>query len=71
MLKHAEMKKLSLGIASLVVAISTLLANGGAWQTGVPGTGKQKKTSAAIDLKTTAESRLRSFLVIAHDLREN
>ena len=27
------MKKLSLGTASLVVGISTLLANGGAWQT--------------------------------------
>src|SRR6266478_9970202 len=33
------MKKLSLGMASLVVGISTLLANGGAWQAGVPGTG--------------------------------
>ena len=33
------MKKLSLGFASSVVGISTLLANGGAWQTGVPGTG--------------------------------
>lgn len=39
MLKHAEMKKLSLGIAALIVGTSTLLANGGAWQTGVPGTG--------------------------------
>jgi hypothetical protein len=36
-LKHTEMKKLSLAFASLV-GISTLLANGGAWQTGVPGT---------------------------------
>lgn len=33
------MKKLSLGLASLVVGINTLLANGGAWQTGVPATG--------------------------------
>jgi hypothetical protein len=33
------MKKLSLGMASVAVGISTLLANGGAWQTGVPGTG--------------------------------
>jgi hypothetical protein len=52
-LKHAEMKKLSLGTASLVVGISTLLANGGAWQTGVPGTGnasaKNRKTDVTIE----------------------
>jgi len=44
-LKHAEMKKLSLGAAWLVVGISTLLANGGAWQTGVPGTGSASATN--------------------------
>jgi hypothetical protein len=33
------MKKLLLGIASLVAGAASLLANGGAWQTGVPGTG--------------------------------
>jgi hypothetical protein len=49
-LKHAEMKKLSFGLASLVVGISTLLANGGAWQTGVPGTGT---ATASADGKTT------------------
>jgi hypothetical protein len=55
MLKHADMKKLSLGLASLVVGISTLLANGGAWQTGVPGTGsasssnQNHKTEVAIE----------------------
>src|SRR5215469_14490714 len=38
-LKRAAMKNLLLGIASLVVGASGLLANGGAWQTGVPGTG--------------------------------
>src|SRR5213080_1940097 len=54
-LEHAEMKKLSLGIASLFIGISTLLANGGAWQTGVPGTGsaspsdKSRKTDVAIE----------------------
>jgi hypothetical protein len=54
-LKHAEMKKLSLGLASLVVGISTLLANGGAWQTGVPGTGsasasnQNRKTDVTIE----------------------
>jgi hypothetical protein len=52
-LKHAEMKKLSLGAAWLVVGISTLLANGGAWQTGVPGTGsasaKNRKTDVTIE----------------------
>ncbi len=53
MLKHAEMKKLSLGTACLIVGISTLLANGGAWQTGVPGTGsasaKNRKTDVTIE----------------------
>ncbi len=39
------MKKLSLGAAWLVVGISTLLANGGAWQTGVPGTGSASATN--------------------------
>jgi hypothetical protein len=47
------MKKLSFGLASLVVGISTLLANGGAWQTGVPGTGsasaKNRKTDVTIE----------------------
>lgn len=50
MLKHAAMKKMSLGLASLVVGISTLFANGGAWQTGVPGTGT---ATASRDGKTT------------------
>ena len=54
-LKHAAMKKLALGTMSLVVGISTLLANGGAWQTGVPGTGsasasnKNRKTDVTIE----------------------
>ncbi|HEU5247634.1 MAG TPA: hypothetical protein VFU09_11130 [Candidatus Udaeobacter sp.] len=39
MLKHAEMKKLLIGMASLFIGASGLFANGGAWQTGVPGTG--------------------------------
>jgi hypothetical protein len=33
------MKKLLVGIASLVAGAASVLANGGAWQTGVPGTG--------------------------------
>src|SRR5438093_24824 len=54
-LKHANMKKLSLGLALLIAGISTLLANGGAWQTGVPGTGsasasnQNRKTEVAIE----------------------
>jgi hypothetical protein len=54
-LKTCAMKKISLAIASLVVGISTLLANGGAWQTGVPGTGsasatnQNRKTDVTID----------------------
>ncbi len=55
MLKQAAMKKLSLGMVSLAVGISTVLANGGAWQTGVPGTGsasastQNRKTDVAIE----------------------
>ena len=49
------MKNLLLCIASFVVGTSTLLANGGAWQTGVPGTGsasasnKGQKTDVTIE----------------------
>ncbi len=39
MLRNAEMKKTSLAIASLLVGTCTVFANGGASQTGVPGTG--------------------------------
>jgi hypothetical protein len=39
MLKRSKMKKLLLGMVSLVVGTGALFANGGAWQTGVPGTG--------------------------------
>src|SRR5436190_6339710 len=52
------MKKLSLGAASLVVGISTLFANGGAWQTGVPATGsasasnRNHKTDVTIENET-------------------
>jgi hypothetical protein len=54
-LKHAEMKKLSLGLASLVVGINTLLANGGAWQTGVPGTGSASATNQNRKTNVTIE----------------
>jgi hypothetical protein len=69
------MKKLSLAFASLV-GISTLLANGGAWQTGVPGTDSasaisRKNLQQPLTWRRRPESRTRSFLVIAHDLREN
>jgi hypothetical protein len=52
------MKNLLVGLASLVVGISTLFANGGAWQTGVPGTGTAtsspggKSTNVAIESET-------------------
>src|SRR5438093_12385910 len=54
-LKHANMKKLSLGLALLIAGTSTHLSNGGAWQTGVPGTGsasaseKSRKTDVTIE----------------------
>src|SRR5207248_349122 len=37
--RNGGMKNLLLAMGSLVVGTYTLLANGGAWQTGVPGTG--------------------------------
>src|SRR5438093_11482906 len=52
------MKNLLLRIAPFVVGTSTLLANGGAWQTGVPGTGsasatnKDRHTDVAIENET-------------------
>ena len=52
------MKNLLLWIASFVVGTTTLLANGGAWQTGVPGTGsgsasnKGQKTDVTIENET-------------------
>ena len=52
------MKKLLVAAGSLVVATYTLLANGGAWQTGVPGTGsasasnKGRKTDVTIENET-------------------
>src|SRR5437667_6637806 len=54
-LKHANMKKLSLGLALLIAGISTLLVNGGYWQDGVPGSGsssasnQNRKTEVAIE----------------------
>jgi hypothetical protein len=47
-----------LGIVSLVVGSSTVFANGGAWQTGVPGTGsasasnQNRKTDVTIENET-------------------
>jgi hypothetical protein len=52
------MKELLLGMAFLFVGTSGLLANGGAWQTGVPGTGsasasnQNRKTDVTIEDET-------------------
>jgi Bacterial capsule synthesis protein PGA_cap len=54
-LEHAEMRKLSLGFASFVAGISTLLANGGAWQTGVPGIGSAGATNQNHKTDVTTE----------------
>jgi hypothetical protein len=57
-LKNASVKRLLLVIALLVAGTYTLLANGGAWQTGVPGTGsasaskKSQKTDVSIEGET-------------------
>jgi hypothetical protein len=55
MLTSAEMKKLLLGIASLVVGASALLANGGAWETGVPGTGSASASDQNHKTEVTIE----------------
>jgi hypothetical protein len=54
-LKQAEMKKLSLGMASFVVGASALFANGGAWQTGVPGTGSASASNKSGQTDVTIE----------------
>jgi hypothetical protein len=54
-LKHAEMKKLSIGTASLFVGTALLLANGGAWQTGVPGTGSASASNQNRKTEVTIE----------------
>jgi hypothetical protein len=55
MLTSAAMKKLLLGIASVVVGTSALLANGGAWQTGVPGTGSASASDQNHKTEVTIE----------------
>ncbi len=50
------MKKISLAIAPLFVGISTLFANGGAWQTGVPGTGSASATNQNHKTDVTIEN---------------
>lgn len=58
MLKHAEMRHLLIGIASLFIGASGLFANGGASQTGVRGTGsasastKQQHSNVTIENET-------------------
>src|SRR4029077_185762 len=58
MLRIADMKRLLLAMGSLVIGTSILLANGGAWQSGVPGTGsasastKRQHTDVAIGNET-------------------
>jgi hypothetical protein len=57
-LKGAEMKTLLLGFASIFFLVSTVFANGGAWQTGVPATGsasasnRNRKTDITIEDET-------------------
>jgi hypothetical protein len=56
MLKHSEMKKLLLGMTSLVVGTGALFANGGAWQTGVPGTGSASASNQNHKTDVTIEN---------------
>src|SRR5436190_9189435 len=52
------MKNLWLALALIIATGSTLFANGGAWQTGIPGTGnasasnKSQKTDVTIENET-------------------
>jgi hypothetical protein len=50
------MKNLLLRIAPFVVGTSTLLANGGAWQAGVPGTGSASATNKSQKTDVTIEN---------------
>src|SRR6266513_946964 len=58
MLRNAQVKKLLLAMASLIIGTCTLFTNGGAWQTGVPGTGsasasnKNRQTNVTIEDET-------------------
>src|SRR5262249_13649915 len=52
------MKKLLLAMGSLVVGTCTLLANGGAWQTGVPGTGSVSASNKAQKTDVTIENEI-------------
>lgn len=56
MLKHADVKKLLLAAGSLVVGTYILLANGGAWQTGVPGTGSASASNRGQKTDVTMEN---------------
>jgi len=56
MLKRAEMTKILLAIASLIVATCTLFANGGAWQTGVPGTGSASASNSDKQTNVTIQN---------------
>ena len=49
------MKQLLPGIALLVVGTSALLANGGAWQTGVPATGSASASNQNHKTEVTIE----------------
>jgi hypothetical protein len=58
MLRNAEMKKLLLAAGSLAVGTCTLLANGGAWQTGVPGTGSVSASNKGQKTDVTIENEM-------------
>jgi hypothetical protein len=53
-----KMKALWLALAFFVVGASTTLANGGAWQTGVPGTGNVSASKNRRHTDVTIENEL-------------
>jgi hypothetical protein len=56
MLRNVEMKKLLLAMGSLFVGTHIVLANGGAWQAGVPGTGSASASNKAQKTDVTIEN---------------
>ena len=55
-LRHAEMKNLWLALVLFVFGGSTLFANGGAWQTGVPQTGNASASKNERHTEVTIEN---------------
>jgi hypothetical protein len=56
--KKSDMKNLWLALAIFVATGSTLFANGGAWQTGIPGTGNASASNKSQKTDVTIENEM-------------